>query len=211
MFLKVYADDKLFETETQQLPADRSYAFTVKLKPGLIKYRVEFGTKTGEREKVLHTVGNLVCGDAYLIDGQSNALATDTGERSPRDTSQWIRSYGGLAGRGDASDWVRDRISEAQRAGLARPNLWCNPVWKAEHGEKAELGYWGMELAKRLVASQKMPIFIINGAVGGTRIDEHQPTPDEPRRLEHDLRPHALAGAAGPADARHSRRALASG
>ena len=56
-------------------------------------------------------------------------------------------------------------------------NLWCNPVWKAEHGEKAELGYWGMELAKRLVASQKIPIFMINGAVGGTRIDQHQPSP----------------------------------
>ena len=178
VFLKVYADDKLFATETKQLPADRSYAFTVKLKPGLIEYRVEFGTKTGEREKLLNAVGDLVCGDAFLIDGQSNALATDTGERSPPDTSPWIRSYGGLAGRGDASDWVRDRMSEAQRAGLARPNLWCRPVWKAEHGEKAELGYWGMELAKRLVASRKMPMFIINGAVGGTRIDEHQPTPE---------------------------------
>jgi hypothetical protein len=31
-----------------------------------------------------------------------------------------------------------------------------------------------MELAKRLVESQKMPIFIINAAVGGTRIDQHQ-------------------------------------
>jgi hypothetical protein len=31
-----------------------------------------------------------------------------------------------------------------------------------------------MELAKRLVESQKIPIFIINGAVGGTRIDQHQ-------------------------------------
>ena len=30
-----------------------------------------------------------------------------------------------------------------------------------------------MELAKRLLASQKTPIFIINGAVGGTRIDQH--------------------------------------
>ena len=34
-----------------------------------------------------------------------------------------------------------------------------------------------MELAKRLLASEKMPIFMINGAVGGTRIDEHQPSP----------------------------------
>jgi hypothetical protein len=178
VFLKVYADDKLFATETKQLPADKSYACTVKLKPGLIAYRVEFGTKTSDREKVLDAVGNLACGDAFLIDGQSNALATDTGEKSPPKTSPWIRSYGGPTGRGDATGWVRDRMHEAERAGLARPNLWCCPVWKAERGEKAELGYWGMELAKRLVASRKMPVFVINGAVGGTRIDEHQPTPE---------------------------------
>ena len=180
VFLKVYADDKLFKTDTQRLTADKAYAFTVKLKPGLIKYRLEFGTNRGGQEKVLHTAANLACGDAYLIDGQSNALATDTGEDSPRETSDWIRSYGGLAGRGDATDWVRDRQSEAKRAGLPRPNLWCNPVWKANRPEhKAELGYWGMELAKRLVASQRIPICVINGAVGGTRIDEHQPSPTD--------------------------------
>ena len=117
VFLKVYAGDKPFANETKQLPADRSYAFTVKLKPGLIAYRVEFGTKTGEREKVLNAVGDLVCGDAYLIDGQSNALATDTGEKSPPDTSPWIRSYGGPTGRGDATGWVDDRMQEARRAG----------------------------------------------------------------------------------------------
>lgn len=59
-----------------------------------------------------------------------------------------------------------------QRTSLG--NLWCNPVWKAEKGEKAELGWWGMELAKRLLESQKVPIFMINAAVGGTRIDQHQ-------------------------------------
>ena len=177
VFLKVYADDKLFQTETQPLTADRAYAFTVKLKPGLIKYRVEFGTNSGGQEKVLHTAGNLVCGDAYLINGQSNALATDTGEKSPPETNDWIRSYGGPTGRGDASGWVRDRFGDTNDSERPRPNLWCNPVWKAEQGEQAELGWWGMELAKRLVASQKIPIFIINGAVGGTRIDEHQPSP----------------------------------
>ena len=62
-------------------------------------------------------------------------------------------------------------------------NLWCNPVWKAEKGEKAELGYWGMELAKRLVASEKIPICIINGAVGGTRIDQHQRSESNPTDL----------------------------
>ena len=158
VFLRVYAGNELLTTKTQIPKADRAYALSAKLKPGLIKYRVEFGAKTATGEKVLHTATNLVCGDAYLIDGQSNALATDTGEKSPAETHEWIRSYG-----------------SPRRDGKGAPaNLWCNPVWKAEKGELAELGYWGMELAKRLVASQQIPICIINGAVGGTRIDQHQ-------------------------------------
>jgi hypothetical protein len=167
VFLKVYADDKPYKTGNAKLAADKSYAFAVKLKPGLVKYKVEFGTKSGASEKVLETVSNIVCGDAYIIQGQSNALATDTGEKSPPETSEWIRSYG--RPEGNATD--------------APAHLWCNPVWKAEKGEKAELGYWGMELAKRLVASQKMPVFIINGAVGGTRIDQHQRNEADPADL----------------------------
>jgi hypothetical protein len=167
VFLKVYADDKPYKGESAKPAADKSYAFAVKLKPGLVRYKVEFGIKNGGSEKILHTANNLVCGDAYLIQGQSNALATDTGEKSPPETSEWIRSYG--RPEGNAKD--------------SPAHLWCNPVWKAEKGEKAELGYWGMELAKRLVASHKMPIFIINGAVGGTRIDQHQRNEADPTDL----------------------------
>lgn len=180
VFLKLYADDDLIQTETQPLAADKSYAFTIKLRAFLCKYRVEFGMKTGDKEVVLDRVGDLVCGHAFLIDGQSNALATDTGEDAPRETNEWIRSYAGPTGRGDGAKWVQDRNKEAQQMGLTRPNLWCRPVWKANKPEhKAELGYWGMELARRLVEKHGTPIFIINAAVGGSRIDEHQPTPDD--------------------------------
>ncbi len=156
--LNVTADDKPYLSESLKIAANKSYAFTVKLKPGLIKYKVEFGTKSGTTSQLLNTVNNLVCGDAYIIQGQSNALATDTHESSPPETNEWIRSYG--------------RPTENSQDSQA--NLWCNPVWKAAKTDKAELGYWGMELAKRLLESQKMPICIINGAVGGTRIDQHQ-------------------------------------
>ena len=44
VFLKVYADGQALQRAESQLPgADKSYTFTVKLKPGLIRYRVEFG------------------------------------------------------------------------------------------------------------------------------------------------------------------------
>lgn len=162
--LKVYADEKLYATETRKPGADGSFALAVKLVPGLVNYRVELCARTGGAETVLERVGDIVCGDAYLIDGQSNARATDTGEKSPPETSEWIRSYGSPQGDGKGP----------------RENLWCRPVWKAEKGEKAELGYWGMELATRLVASQKVPIFIVNGAAGGTRIDQHQRSESDP-------------------------------
>ena len=167
VFLKLYADDALIRTETAKPGTDKSYALTMKLKPGLVKYKVEFGVTTNGQEALLRTATNLVCGDAYLIDGQSNALATDTGEKSPAETHDWIRSYG--------------RPPERRNASVS--NLWCLPVWKAEAGEKAELGWWGMELAKRLVDSQKVPIFMLNAAAGGTRIDQHQRNASEPTDL----------------------------
>lgn len=167
VFLKLYADDALQQTESGKPAADRSYAFALKLKPGLVKYRVELGTRTGSVETVLHRAGNLVCGDAYLIEGQSNALATDTREESPRETNDWVRSY------------AHPRFQSKTGA----PNLWCNPVWKAQKEHKAELGWWGMDLARRLVESRKIPVFIVNGAVGGTRIDQHQRNDADPTDL----------------------------
>ena len=164
VFLRLYADDKLIHTATAKPAADKSYALSAKLKPGLIKYKVEFGTG---KDTVLHTVANIVCGDAYIIDGQSNALATDTGEKSPPETNEWIRSY------------ARPSQNPKDNTG----NLWVLPVWKAQKGEKAELGWWGMELAKRLVESQKVPVFFINAAVGGTRIDQHQRNAADPTDL----------------------------
>lgn len=164
VFVRIYADETLVQTITAPPAADLSYALSARLKPGLIHYRFEGGTRSGGRETVFHTATNLVCGDAYLIQGQSNALATDTGEKSPPATHEWIRSYG----------------RPPENPNDAPGNRWCLPVWKSPNGEPAELGWWGMELAKRLVASQKLPIFLINGAVGGTRIDQHQRNASNP-------------------------------
>jgi len=167
VFVRLYADDKLIKTETAKIGSNMTYALAVKLKPGLIKYRTEFGTTVGGKDTVLHTATNLVCGDAFIIEGQSNALATDIREESPPVTNEWIRSY------------ANPSLKPEENKG----NLWVLPVWKARKGEKAEIGWWGMELAKQLVERQKMPVFIINGAVGGTRIDQHQRNEENPTDL----------------------------
>ena len=156
VILKVFADDKPFGEPSQKPGADKSYAFAVKLKPGLVKYRVELVAKTGPAEKVLHKAENLVCGDAYIIQGQSNAVATDFGKDDPAFRSEWLRTFGTMSG---------------NAKGFAG---WGNAVHRSRDAEKFQIGYWGMELGRRLVEAHKVPVCFINGAVGGTRIDQHQ-------------------------------------
>ena len=163
VFLKVYADDKAYKGESAKPAADKSYAFAVKLKPGLVHYKLEFGTKTGGTEKLLHTVSNIVCGDAYLIDGQSNAVATSWGKDDFPETSEWIRSFGSMG---------RD----------PKTIRWGNAIRRAP-ADRLTVGYWPFDLAKRLVADQKIPICIINGAVGGTMLCEHLRNPADPTDL----------------------------
>ena len=163
VFVRVFADDQLFATETAKLGADKKYSLSAKLKLGLIKYRTEFGSKTGDKETVLHTAKNIVCGDAFLIIGQSNAVATDFGKENPLVPSDWIRTFGATAGDPNGS----------------RLKLWANAEAR-NSGGKSEIGYWGMELGRRLVESEKIPVCLINGAVGGTRIDQHQRNNSDP-------------------------------
>lgn len=162
VFLKVYADDQPFRTEVAKPGADNAYALSVELKPGLVKYRVEFGTRAGGNDTVLEKVGNLVCGDAYVVTGQSNAVSTDWGkEEPPTYRSEWIRTFGSTSGN-----------PKGER-------MWGEAGYRVREG-KLQIGYWPMELAKRLVESEKVPICILNGAVGGTRIDQHQRNAADP-------------------------------
>jgi len=73
VYLKVYAGRHLYTQEVKPLSADGRYAFTVKLKPGPVKYTVDFGTLKGQYDVIRHTVANIVCGEARIIEGQSNA------------------------------------------------------------------------------------------------------------------------------------------
>ncbi|MEI6676313.1 MAG: DUF2341 domain-containing protein [Verrucomicrobiota bacterium] len=193
VFLKLYANDKLVATESRKPGVDKSYALSVKLKPGLIIYKVEFGTMTGDAEKVQQTVSNLVCGDAYIIQGQSNAVGynyenTDKRQDLTRTNSPWIRSFGGngeVGGDPTAGGWGNAVVERLTPTSPDRIHF---------------ISAWGMAMAKKLVEDQKIPICILNGAVGGTRIDEHMPDhvrnagqPNKERPIYSNLKQRVIA------------------
>lgn len=163
VFLRVLADDKPYRVVRGTPGPDRRYELSVPLAPKRVRYAAEFGVVTGGVEKVLRAATDLVCGDVLVVDGQSNALATDFGEPAPTYTSEWIRTFGSTSSDPDA----------------ARQHVWGNAVCRAERG-LLEVGVWALELGKRWVAAQDVPVCIVNGAVGGTRIDQHQRNDADP-------------------------------
>ncbi len=158
VFLKVYTTDTgtdvLYATHRQAL-VGTSYAFSAPILAGMTTYKVVYGTtNVSNVDTDVATVSDLVCGDAYIIEGQSNAYATDNSALRDDTTSPWIRTYATSGG-----TWSRARSKAT------------DPFWPTN------IGFWGMDLALQIVATHQMPVCIINGAVGGTRIDQHQPNP----------------------------------
>jgi hypothetical protein len=160
VFLELFADDALVDSRSLEPDQAGRYAFAIPLTPGLVRYRVECGAVRDGKKTILHTADDLLCGDAYLIDGQSNAVASDWGADQVDDSPDpsirsWIRSFGAMEG-------------------SLEPE-WGDAVRR--EGGKHQIGYWGIDLARHLVDTHKIPICILNGAVGGTRIDQHLPDP----------------------------------
>ncbi len=96
---------------------------------------------------------SIVCGDVYLINGQSNATAPDyDGLATYR--NEWLRSFG-----------------TGYQSG---PEVEADTTWGLAQGHTFEdhvaIGVWGLWLGDHLVETYGIPVAIINGARGGTPI-----------------------------------------
>ncbi|MCP3914561.1 MAG: DUF2341 domain-containing protein [bacterium] len=155
--LEVTANGRPFAEVTAPVGSGR-YRLAAQLEPGLVTYRATVRAHAGARARLLHEADGIVCGDAYVIQGQSNAEAFDMGRADHPYTSPWIRSFG----------------SPHPNPERARSTEWGPADGFDKDGWDLQIGYWGMELAKTLVEEHGVPVFFINGAQGGTRIDQHQ-------------------------------------
>ena len=165
-FLRVYSGETLLDTQHQKIGADKKYELSARLQAGLVAYRTEFGVVRGGRETILEKADDLVCGDVFVIQGQSNAEAwTDKRIVHPY-RSRWLRSFG-------------TPITNRERA---RDAVWGKALSfnGGENHHHFQIGYWGVELGRLLIERHRIPICFMNGAQGGTRIDQHQRNDADP-------------------------------
>ncbi|CAH8283051.1 prolyl oligopeptidase family protein [Mariniflexile fucanivorans] len=170
--LKVFKDDELFVKEMGSLE-NKKFSISTKINSGLHKYRFEFYVRKNNKDNLYFVADNIVCGDAYIITGQSNSHAS-----SPLSTysNPYCRSFGVKTG-----FELYNNEDQEVRWGLASGN--CPDLKKDIGGWFTKnpygVGVWGMELMRLIVEKYKVPVCIINGGSGSSSIEENMLYPEQ--------------------------------
>jgi len=88
--LLVYKDGELFDEQDCPLNGRRFQAAS-RIDAGLHEFRFELQLSNAEKDSSVLVADSVVCGDAYIITGQSNSHASSIYSKY---SSQWCRSFG---------------------------------------------------------------------------------------------------------------------
>ncbi|MEV0489996.1 OmpL47-type beta-barrel domain-containing protein [Streptomyces atratus] len=151
--------------EVEEQRAGDSFSFDRHLTAGLHTYDFTLETVSGGRARTVGHWTDVVSGDVFVIEGQSNAQATAWVEPGSRgEMSPFLRTYG-------TNDFQPD-VSGADRE------------WKFAAGEpfynQGAVGQWGIRMARVLSEQNKVPVAVINGAHGGAPIGFLQRNDSDP-------------------------------
>jgi hypothetical protein len=163
IYLLVYKNDTLLSRSSQPLiyhDGKAPFAFAPRIHAELSEYTFSLSVKSDTEDRHIAMRDSVVCGDAFLIDGQSNSINNNLGY-----TNEFYRTFG-----------------------LNQSNKTSDTSWEISDvtvgfGGGAEAGSWGVRLQELMKDTYKIPTCIINGGVGGTSIKQHLRDPLNPTNL----------------------------
>lgn len=146
------------ETTTQRVavsPAAPAFSFTVQLPVAQVSSDLELRAVNAAGSQRIARAVDVVAGDVFVINGQSNAVAAKHGTQpSDGDRSKWVRTFGTTS-----PDPTRSRNTK---------------VWSYAKGDTVfavgAVGQWGLRMARLISDSRHIPVAVINGGHGGKPI-----------------------------------------
>ncbi|ULQ50739.1 T9SS type A sorting domain-containing protein [Flavihumibacter fluvii] len=162
VILKVYRDGSLKSTlSTKNFRYDKGvgkYNFKTDIIAELANYTFSLYGSKSNVETLIVSADNVVAGDAYIIQGQSNAVANQRGGggnvndplNSPN--RSFVRVYGsGSATGAYTKAWF-----------IGDGNIWFDV--------DGNIGQWGLRMASNIAGEKKIPVAVFNGASPGSPI-----------------------------------------
>lgn len=156
--VELYRNDELKNTTAKTLSYNSnsaSFEFNIPILAELVNYSIKIyglleNTRTLEKEVI-----DIVAGDVFIIQGQSNAVANSYNGSASDHQNNFIRVYAN--GTDNASN-------------LTDKDEWYIGQGDGGSGSNGNTGQWGLKLASFLVSSNNIPVAIFNGANGGRPI-----------------------------------------
>jgi hypothetical protein len=143
-------------------PTD-DFDFSIAIPAELANYSFKVLGLNGASSTTLADVSDVVAGDVYIIQGQSNAEAPVRSDSCNQYENPFIRVYAG---------------GIPIEANLASNNNWYYGQGDGNRFSNGNTGQWGLKLAYDIVDKYGIPVAIFNGAHGGKSISFFQRPPD---------------------------------
>lgn len=155
------------ETQTFTAPASAPFRFTPRIVAGLWEYTFELKAIGPGIDRVVARRVGIVSGDAYVVQGQSNAEAAKRTGAANVEESAYLRSFG--------TSNADSTISGADR------------VWHYATGDVTQqsgsAGQWAIRMGRRIVDTYGVPVALFNGSHGGKPISFFQRNDTTPNDL----------------------------
>lgn len=165
--VKIYRNHILISSAQVPLKALKDHAtftYEVNLEAGKYIYTIEY-LVSNSKGNYTKTIDGIVIGDAYLIQGQSNAVAANHDKLGIKYSKEYVDTF------------IRSFGNSTCDLNIVHGDTsW----YSAENTNHSWIGEWGLVLAKTLLDSFGIPICILNGALGGTTITQHTSTYNNP-------------------------------
>jgi hypothetical protein len=166
MTVKLYKNNNLINSFDNLLNYQNGVApfnFQMNINSELSKYSVKIFTNKNGSQQQIGDVNDIVAGDIFVIQGQSNATALAYSGSSNSYLSDYIRVFSG---------------GHRTSSGLLSDVQWHYGQGDGNEDSKGNTGQWGLVLAKKMVDQLEIPIAIINGADGGKPVSFFQAPSD---------------------------------
>jgi len=162
VFVELYRNNSLQQTYTESLSFTNdlaSFNFNINITAELAKYDIKVYAETTQGSSLIREVDDIVCGDVFVVQGQSNAAAVMYSGSSAAYQSDYIRVYAGGA---------------VSSSGLLNNDQWHYGQGDGNENSSGNTGQWGIVIGKMLIDQLNIPIAIFNGAHGGQPIEFFQ-------------------------------------
>jgi len=163
--LVIWRDSLPFAQYGAKLDTSATFEFYPEINAELAQYTFELYEITASDTTLRASAADVVAGDVFIINGQSNAEAQMYDGSSAADSSPFIRVH--------ASATSNYNI-------LLSDTLWYIGQGDGDRFSLGNTGQWGMYFAKQIVDNQGIPVAVFNGAHGGQRMQVFRRYDEDP-------------------------------